>query len=98
MAFQFSLSGHLTWRNGQDYKPQTLISDCADAITNAARIVFGNIKRIHCWAHVIRNVDKHLFRIKCKATRQLVREDILQLQLAKSEEEFFTASGLWVKK
>ena len=80
-----------------DYKPETLIADCADAITNATFLAFGDVKRVHCWAHIDRNIDKALVKIKSAASRKEIREDIHQLQLAKSEEEFVTASPLWTK-
>ena len=83
---------------GQKYEPEVLIADCADAITNAATLAFGDMTCVHCWAHVVRNIDKNLVKIKSRSTRVSIRLDIFQLQLAKSEEEFITASSLWVKK
>jgi len=84
--------------DGNEYKPKVIVADCAEAITNAAEIAFGEFLRVHCWAHVIWNADKELGKIKDACLRQNIREDIEKLQLAKSEEEFSVATALWVKK
>jgi hypothetical protein len=69
------------------------------AITNAANSAFGSdVKRVYCWAHVIRNADNNLHRIKDIKMRASVRADIVQLQLASTEDEFQTASKLWITK
>ena len=45
----------------KDYEPKILLADAAGAITNGFKKTFGDPqKRIVCWAHVIRNVDKYL--------------------------------------
>jgi len=43
-------------------------------------------------------VDKNLVQVKNKVLRESLRDDIYQLQLANSEEEFEAASALWLKK
>jgi len=48
---------------GNEYNPDAVVADCAEAITNAASIAFGEFARVHCWAHVIRNPDKNLDKI-----------------------------------
>ena len=68
---------------GDAYKPDVLIADCCDAISNASVQVFGEIIRVHCWAHVIRNIDKKLILL-AKDVRAHVRADIAALQLSKS--------------
>jgi MULE transposase domain/SWIM zinc finger len=81
------------------FEPRVVVADCADAIHAAARHVFGNtFKRVTCWAHVIRNIDKKLNTIKNPETRQQIRRDIVTLQLAKSDAEFDTAKSLLLKK
>jgi len=78
---------------------QVLIADCAEAITNACLKVFPNIRRVYCWAHVIRNADKKLSSlVKTASMRPLIRQDIKILQLAKTDSEFQHASELWYKK
>lgn len=75
-----------------------MIADCADAITNASVQIFGhNVVRVHCWAHVIRNIDKKLVLLP-ENTRAEVRADIMSLQLSKSQAEFDAAKVLWTKK
>jgi len=84
---------------GEQYEPSVVVADCADAISSAVELEFTeNVKRVHCWAHVIRNVDKKLCKVKEKHYRESIRADIVQLQLAKTEEEFDAASHLWLKK
>jgi transposase-like protein len=83
---------------GQEYRPSVLEADGAHAITNACDAVFPNTTRIMCWFHVSQNVDKKLSTIRSKKIQDAIREDIHQLQLAKSESEFIKASGLWLKK
>jgi len=86
-------------QNNPSYCPQAIVADCSDAISKACFDAFDdNVIRIFCWAHVIRNVDKRLFRIKDDKVRGLLRTDVCSLQLARSDEEFNVASGLWMKK
>jgi hypothetical protein len=40
-----------------------------------------------CWAHVIKNIDKHLIGYE-PAVRKAVRQEIESLQYAISEEQF----------
>ena len=83
---------------GQNYHPAVLIADCADTIMNASVQIFGhNLVRVHCWAHVIRNIDKKLVLVP-ENERAEVRADILSLQLSKSQAEFDAAKVLWTKK
>jgi hypothetical protein len=80
-----------------DYRPRYLIADCADAISNGFSRVFGEPIRVHCWAHVIRSVDKRLKSYKRDWVTQ-IRQDIVAMQLCKSEEEFSLASKLFTRK
>jgi transposase-like protein len=75
-----------------------LVADCAEAITNGCDVVFEGVIRVHCWAHVIRNIDKKLRMVADKKVGEDLRQDICSLQYAKSEEEFDKASSLWLKK
>jgi hypothetical protein len=43
-----------------DYKPTKLLADAAGAITNGFKQVFDLKKRIFCWAHVKRAIDKEI--------------------------------------
>jgi hypothetical protein len=81
------------------FEPTAVIADYADAINNAIESVFGeDVLRIHCWAHVIRNIDHKLSSIKYVTTRADVRANVLILQLANSEAKFKVASKLFMKK
>jgi len=66
------------------YCPSVLVADGAEAITNAAICEFGiDFTRV-CWAHVIRNVDDNMHRIRDKDLRKLIRADICKVQLTQT--------------
>lgn len=44
----------------EEYRPEVLVSDAADAIYNGCVAVFGGICRVVCWAHVFRALEKKL--------------------------------------
>ena len=76
-----------------------LIGDAAAAITNGFVKAYTKcVKKVICWAHVIRNVDVKLKPIRAKLIKQAIRKDILNLQLANSEDIFNRASKLLVEK
>jgi hypothetical protein len=84
--------------NDEEFNPTSLVADCAQAITLGCDKVFPNVTRIHCWAHVIRNVDNKLLLVRNVNDRQLIRADIVTLQYAKSKEAFEKAAQLWLQK
>jgi hypothetical protein len=43
-----------------EYKPTVLVADSAKAITKGFNKVFTLTKRIDCWSHVDRNIDKNM--------------------------------------
>ena len=43
-----------------EYNPTILVADSAKAITKGFKKVFTLIKRIDCWSHVDRNIDKNM--------------------------------------
>jgi hypothetical protein len=58
----------------EGYEPAAQVSNCAEAISNAALPVFGvHIKRVHRRAHVIQNVNKNLSKVKFKKLRDSIR-------------------------
>lgn len=84
---------------GVNYQPGTLVADAADAITNGFRDVFGNgFKRVTCWAHMVRAVDKQLKRIANVEFRERILADIHVLQLCQSELIFDAATRLFIGK
>jgi hypothetical protein len=82
-----------------EYTPKVLLGDAADAITNGFVETFGpNMTRVFCWAHVIRKVDQKLCLIADVQIRRQLREDIVNLQLARSRDEFEFGKGLFLTK
>lgn len=85
--------------HGVAYRPEILIADAADAITNGFKDVFGDgLKRVYCWAHVNRAVDKKLLKIKDEETRKRIRDDIYEMQVCESELIFQTIIDLFFAK
>lgn len=80
--------------------PHVLIADAASSIKNGFTNVFGtSLKNVMCWAHVRRNIVKHLPKyIKCKKKQTEFLMDLDKLQLSRSSEEFEQASNLFVEK
>ena len=72
-----------------------MVADASEAIRNAFILVFGEgLLIIMCWAHVRRNVVKHLHLIDDD-----YKDDIISdLQLASSKEHFDKAKHLFIKK
>ena len=60
--------------------------------------VFTLKKRIFCWAHVIRAIDKKLAIIKDKPIRASIRLDIVNFHKNVSEENFVTVMRLMITK
>ncbi|RNA03118.1 hypothetical protein BpHYR1_015331, partial [Brachionus plicatilis] len=70
-----------------NFNPEFLLADGAHSITNGFEKVFGeNYKRIMCWAHAERAMERHL-KID-KDTKQKVLKDIFSLQLSFSDLKF----------
>ena len=83
----------------KEFKPICLVADAASAITNGFVEVFGEcLKRVMCFAHMIRKVDDKLSCISDKEARQNIRNDIMHLQLARNESIFAKASSLFLLK
>lgn len=59
----------------------------AKDITAACKIVFPGALRAMCWSHMIRQADKRLASFD-KDLKSGLREDLKDLQYARSEEEF----------
>ena len=82
-----------------EFCPTILVADGAPAITNGFTAAFGGIlKRVMCWAHMIRKVEDRLSRISDKEIRANIRNDICFLQLARNVEIFKKASFLFMLK
>lgn len=83
----------------QNYSPNILIADSAEAITNAFTTVFNpiNFLRIYCWFHVTQNIDKKQSLVS-KEIWTTLRSDISFLQIASSPSVFNAAKKLWSKK
>ena len=65
------------------------ISDCADAIRNAAETVWPNIRWLTCFPHISRKVrENEGKRISCEENVQVILEHIDYLHLCESEEHF----------
>ena len=82
--------------SNQNFSPECLISDAAASIKNAFLEIFGKEKKVRmCWAHVIRNIDKKLCKIKLDIHRNEIRSDIVLLQISSSEKEFDISYNLF---
>ncbi len=82
-----------------EYAPNTLIADCAQAITNGFEQVFGpEFTRIYDWAHVNRNIRDDLKYIDDKSQKEEVMADISKLQVSKTKEIFEAGCDLFLKK
>jgi hypothetical protein len=68
--------------------PTHIMADGALSITNAARKVFPNSKRLMCWSHMIKNVDKKLRQLN-RDTKDQLRNEIQALQMALHVDQFF---------
>ncbi|OXA39961.1 Glycerol-3-phosphate dehydrogenase [NAD(P)+] [Folsomia candida] len=84
----------------ENFEPEVLVADCAEAITNAFQTVFRvEFKRVYCWFHVKQNVKKFLKSSKIpESQKKGISFDIDCLQLADNEEEFNIAKKLFIKK
>jgi hypothetical protein len=64
-----------------DYNCDILIADNAKEITNGFTLTFGPPrKRINCWAHVFRCIEKNLVTVKDLAIRNAIKQDIRRIQ------------------
>jgi hypothetical protein len=69
------------------YSPTHIMADGAYSITNASTRVYPTAKRLMCWAHVIKNVDKKLGGMS-KAQKKGIRQEIEKLQYARNDDQF----------
>jgi len=58
--------------HNQDYKPEVLISDAADAIYNGFTEVYGDQTRVTCWTHAYRAIAKKLHELIKQATAMYI--------------------------
>ncbi len=81
------------------YRPDTLIADAAEAITNGFMSAFDyasidDFNRLMCYPHVDRNVDQHLKSVS-KEIRDEIDTDIDDIQIMYSKESFEHALKLF---
>ena len=80
-------------------KPAILIAYGSDAITNGFKRVFGSeFKRVMCWAHMRRAVDKKIKMINDISIENEVMEDIEKIQILQNPKIFEKASQLFLNK
>ena len=80
-------------------KPAILIAYGSDAITNGFKRVFGSeFKRVMCWAHMRRAVDKKIKMINDVSIENEVMEDIEKIQISQNPKTFEKASQLFLNK
>lgn len=97
-AFMFR-SLHDTARSlGVNCQPNVLVADCAEAITNGFSRVFDLDKRVYCWAHVLRAIDKELNRVHDQELRSKIKKDILDFQSSVLSSNFRKVADLLVAK
>ncbi|CAF0858135.1 unnamed protein product, partial [Brachionus calyciflorus] len=82
---------------GHTITPTILVADSADAITIGFKKVFEMSKRVNCWAHVIRNIDKRLL-VFVDTIKKSIRDDICNIQKIFREDLFLHATELFKKK
>lgn len=81
-----------------NWKPDVLLADASAAITAGFRGVFGEPeKRIMCFFHVLKNLEKYLKPLPRNVQRDL-KADIRALQLCNDETTFGKASTLFLNK
>lgn len=99
-AFIFqSVADGVRMVTGANYQPSILVADAADAITNGFASVFGQgFKRIMCWAHAKRAMDKRLAKVTDEEKRDRIMDDIYILQLCSSEAIFDAVIPLFFEK
>jgi hypothetical protein len=100
ISFNFLFKSLLKAR--PNFKPNVLIADSAQSITNAFEESFGvthgeSYIRIHCYFHVTKNLDLRLKSVG-NLKRKLIKDDITKLQLARNPQEFQSASDCLVNK
>lgn len=98
--FQFifeSVKNSIKQHLDENFEPKTLIADGADAIRNAFYNCFESATLdIMCFAHVLRNCNKRPFT--SKANKQLVMDDIRNMQLAPNRATFGMMTKLFCAK
>lgn len=88
--FVFRKLNHATEMvNGKKNTYKYIMADCAQAITEAARNIFGGgIVKLYCWFHVITAVRKKLDLIKNKEHVKQMNDQISMIQLSSTITEF----------
>lgn len=98
--FQFifqSIKNAIKTHLDADFEPTIMIADGADAIRNAFYGSFDSAEfDIMCFAHVLRNCTKRPFT--SKTNKQLVLDDIRQMQLAPNRATFNMMAKLFCEK
>ncbi len=88
--------------SGEIYRPNCLVADAAGAITKGFMSAMGynsveEFKRVVCYQHVSRNIDKHIGSIN-KEARVQIKDDVLEMQASQSTAIFNTVSRLFLDK
>lgn len=83
---------------GEELKPGKLVADMAIPITNGFKEAFTDVphKRIHCFAHLMANVQKQKFNNA--ENKEAIKGDISKLQLVHNGDLFNTGWKLLAKK
>jgi hypothetical protein len=79
-----------------DYEPTILVADCAGAITKGFEEVFNLIKRVFCWFHVKKAIEKEINQVKCRNLKNTILTDIVNFQHNVEENTFTTIARLMV--
>jgi hypothetical protein len=84
---------------GVKNKPEILVADGANAITNGFKKVFGDhFTRVMCWAHVYMAVEKRLCKDGDEIIKTKILADLASVQLATSDEVFAVLYDKFVEK
>ena len=88
-----ALKGIMSKLYGEEYKPDTLMADAAEAITNGFTAAFNyesidDFTRLMCWPYVDRACEKRLKRIKNEKNRESIQRDIYSIQLSSDKKVF----------
>lgn len=81
-----------------EYKPTILLADAAPAITNGFERVFELTKRVFCWFHVKKAIEKESNKIEDKETRSQIMNDIIQFHHYVQTDSFKTVAKLMLTK
>lgn len=80
-----------------EMQPDAVVADSAASISKAVKDTFdGAVTRIHCWAHVMMNVEKQSF--KTPANKSEFKDDVRSLQMSSDQQKFENGCKLLEKK